>query len=239
MADSDWTAPAGVNGSIIAQPTLEIVTPNSADPYSFGFNSASDDTVSYSARSYSRAGFTFKSGSASTSALRRITADLGGSVFVYAGHGNGDDGDVGLASDICYKLGLQDGVTPHIVLCKGPLEEGIPSGDPGSTSGGTKILMKGAETWAATLWVHVRLVTSVQFSGDVVVECFQSQNGNFLAPIFETIPGMQDKFIDGTTQINTGSAPLVEGRPGYGMHSFVQNMQAGATYQQFGNQPVS
>ena len=239
MATSDFGAPAGVNGSIAAAPSLEVTGPIEADPYTFNFNSLEEDTNSFSARSYNRASFEFKDGSGMAAVMRRITSVVGGSVFLYAGHGTGDDGDLSDGDTFCYKLGLQDGVNPHVVLCKGPLNEGIPQGDPGSTSGSTIILGKSSEAFSATQWVHLRLVTSVQASGDVIIEPQISSNGSYLSPVFGPIPGMSDQVVDGTTQITTGSAPLVEGKPGFGMHSYIQNFHCALTYQEISAQPAS
>lgn len=229
MADSDLSTPGGANGSIIAFPTLELGTPVAADPFVFGFNSNTVSVAAFTGRVYDRTGVTFTSGSGSVAVIRKITSVVGGSVFVFTSLGDGVADGTG--DDICYKFGLQDGASPTaLVLCKGKLSEGIPAGDVGTTSGTTILLSKSSSTFASSAWVHIRLGATVQNGGDVVLEPLLSSNGNFTGPVFAAIPGMSAQFVDGITQIATGSAPLGEGRPGFAMHSTTQNFAVAATY---------
>jgi hypothetical protein len=67
-------------------------------------------------------------------------------------------------------------------------------------------------------WHHLRLDMVVNLSGDVILKVFQNDvtaNPIGSLPVWQTIPGMAD-FTDDALTINTGSAPYINGRGGFG-----------------------
>jgi hypothetical protein len=122
-----------------------------------------------------------------------------------------------------YMLGLQNSDPSYIVLVKGALSSGLPSGAAGESG----ILTKSTASVAAGTWVHVRMDVVVQGTNDVIIQVFQNDLtvNAVTAPVWEAIPGMAD-FTDDALEINTGSTPLLGGRAGFGMHASDVNRRA-------------
>jgi len=125
-------------------------------------------------------------------------------------------------SGACYILGLSDGNPYHIELRKGLLSGGLPDAGVNPASG-SHILMRSIAAFDPDQWHHLRLDMILEGTGDVLLQCFQSDLGSHLvtAPVWVTIPGMEgpqapaiNGFIDDALAINTGSAPLTSGRAG-------------------------
>lgn len=119
-------------------------------------------------------------------------------------------------NDSGYLLGLQDDDPSHIVLKKGALNFGIPSGTPDPTNNG--ILRRSTDAIDIDEWYHLRLDMVVNGSGDVVLKVFQNDLSvnDVDSPVWTAINGMAD-FVDDALAVNTGSAPFTSGRAGFGM----------------------
>ena len=110
-------------------------------------------------------------------------------------------------NDQGYLLGLSDN-DPHEIL----LVKGSPIG--GLSPTGSGILRQGSETFVPDTWLHLRLDMIVNPNGDVILKAFKN-NGDVTAPTWEAVPGMAD-FVDDALSVNSGSAPFIGGRLGYG-----------------------
>ena len=112
--------------------------------------------------------------------------------------------------DSAYMLGLSDNDPHEIVLRKGALVGGL---DPD----GAGILRRGSETFVPDTWHHLRLDMIVNPNGDVVLKAFRN-TGSVASPTWAAIPGI-DQFIDDALSVNSGSAPFIGGRLGFGFET--------------------
>lgn len=110
-------------------------------------------------------------------------------------------------NDTGYLLGLSNNDPHEIVLRKGGPIGGLPPT-------GSDVLRRGSETFIPDTWVHLRLDMIVNPNGDVVLKAFKN-TGPVNAPTWIAIPGVDD-FIDDALSVNSGTAPLIGGRAGYG-----------------------
>lgn len=110
-------------------------------------------------------------------------------------------------NDQGYLLGLSDNDPHEIVLVKGSPVGGL---DPT----GSGVLRRGSETFIPDTWIHLRLDMIVNPNGDVILKCFKN-TGSVVAPVWVAIPGMAD-FVDDALSVNSGSAPFIGGRAGFG-----------------------
>ena len=120
-------------------------------------------------------------------------------------------------NDTGYLLGLSDNSPSEIVLRKGAPVGGL---DPT----GSDILATGSSTFAAGVWVHLRMDVINNPNGDVVINCFQNDlTANAVtAPVWTAIPGIST-VVDDALQVLTGTAPLLGGFVGYGFESTALN----------------
>lgn len=116
-------------------------------------------------------------------------------------------------ADQGYLLGLSEN-DPHEII----LRKGAPSGGLLPTAAG--VLRTGTATFPPDTWVHLRLDMIVNPNGDVVLKAFQNDLAGdpVTAPTWVTIPGITD-FIDDALGVNSGSAPFIGGRAGFGFQT--------------------
>lgn len=113
-----------------------------------------------------------------------------------------------------YLFGLSDDDPTNLLLRKGSPLDGLPPNAPGDPATlGT--LLRSTEQFAQDTWQHVRLDMIVNGTGDVVLQCFESdlEDNPVTAPIWTAIPGMEE-FIDDALGVNSGSLPFTSGRAG-------------------------
>lgn len=221
MASSDWAALINALGSstVLQGVTGGATPPNGGGSFVYGAASILNNP-GVIGRYLSLANFNpMLSGGRITGAIKRGPS-AGGSgcapfLFVLLS-GN-------TVTDNAYILGLSDADPSHIVLRKGQLSLGIPDVPPGSSG----VLARSSGTVAQGTWVHLRIDVVVNTSGDVVINCYQSDlvANDVATPAWVKIPGMSDypngvdatAFIDDALGVNSGSLPLTSGRLGYGM----------------------
>lgn len=117
------------------------------------------------------------------------------------------------STDTAYILGLSNTEPAHLELRKGTLATGLPDMAPG----GNSILRRSTQTFALGTWVHLRLEAVLEPTGDVLLNCYQSDLSAHpvTSPVWVAVPGMAS-FTDDFLQVNTQSAPLSTGRMGFG-----------------------
>ena len=122
--------------------------------------------------------------------------------------------------DLGYLLGISDANPAHIVLVKGVLEDGL--GDDVGVGG---VLAKGSAIVNNDEWRHLRLDMIVNLTGDVVLVVQENDltSNPVTAPVWVPVTGMDtispgtgQAFIDDSLGINSGSAPYLSGRAGFG-----------------------
>lgn len=216
MATSDWTTlPNSIdNASLRAGVTAGITPPNGGSSYTFGFNSRATGFDGSSAYKYTGLNYDPISaeGGLISGALIRLPSGgtTGFAPFLFF---SAQDNDVGAEG---YMVGLQDDDPSSIVLRKGVLNEGLPSGNVGENG----VLAKSSETISTDTWVHLRLSVLVQGTGDVLLTVEQNDLtvNSVATPVWAAITGM-DTFIDDSLGINSGSLPFAGGRLGFGMYA--------------------
>lgn len=193
--------------------TAGTTVPNGGGTFVYGFNSLQvpgSGGVALFANQLNYA--PMASGGSIRGAIRRATSGgtTGWAPFLFIGAQGPDINDAG------YLLGLSDDDPSHIVLKKGTLSLGIPSGTPDPTNNG--ILRRSTDAIDIDTWYQLRLDMVVNGSGDVILKCFMSDLDLYAVtgPTWTTINGMAD-FTDDSLGVNTGSAPYTSGRAGYGM----------------------
>jgi hypothetical protein len=117
-------------------------------------------------------------------------------------------------NDYAYMLGLLDQDPYEIVLAKATIVAGLVE-----EATAVRILRRSSAQYniGDGLWHHLRLDCIVQPSGDVLLQCYESDLSTYPlsgAPSWQSIDGMTD-FVDDALQINTGSPPLWGGCWGY------------------------
>lgn len=223
MASTDWTELLSSlgTGDVLRSASAGFVPPNGGGSFVYGFNSVSA-AVGAVGRFTNLTNFApMAKGGRITGAVQRGVSggNANFSPFLFIGLQGTD------VSDDCYMLGCSDEAPHKITLRKGTLSDGITSAAPG-TSG---VLAKGSLSYAAGTWLHLRLDMVVNLNGDVVLLAFQNDlEANTVAlPVWEEIPGMEwtpspdtgRVFIDDAAGVNSGSAPFVDGRAGYGFQT--------------------
>lgn len=216
MASSDFAVLANSidNASLRSGVTSGLTPPNGGGSFVYGFNSRA--TGFSGARALKYTGdvnfdpFPGNTGGRITGAVKRLPSggQTGFAPFLYLLEQAND------AAGDAYMIGLQDDDPSFIVVRKGSLSEGLPSGLVGENG----ILMKSAGSIAADTWVHLRMDVVVQGTGDVLIAVFQNDlDANpVTAPVWAAIPGM-DGFTDDSLGINSGTLPYTGGRSGFGM----------------------
>jgi hypothetical protein len=220
VASSDWQAAVGSlsAGNALFTVTTGTTKPNGGGNFARVAHSLTN-VVGARADYVTQAGFApMASGCDQSGAVARMTSGgaTGWSCFLFNSLGGTS------VNDECYMLGLTDTDPAFIALRKGPLVLGLPDEDAG---GASNILLIGTVPVEIDEWVHLRLETVVQPFGDAYLNCYQSDLGanTVGSPVWEEIPGMElgyndlaVSFIDDALGINTGSAPYVGGRAGWG-----------------------
>lgn len=210
MAQSDFDVlqDAASIASINRAVTAGTDTPNGGGTFVLGFASKTPDPVS-SGLHLNQIGFNpCTLGCSIRFATKRGLGGTGFAAFGFVGL-TGDS-----VNDTAYILGLADDDPANIVLRKGIIANGLPNNAPGDPiTLGT--LRRSVDQFLEDTWVHLRLDVIVNPTGDVVLNCFQSDlNLNAVsAPVWTAISGM-GSYIDDVLEVNTGSPPLTGGRVG-------------------------
>lgn len=125
-------------------------------------------------------------------------------------------------NDYAYLLGLLDADPYEIVLAKGPIVGGLVEAEEDLT-----ILARSSAQYSMGdgLWHHLRLDAIVQPNGDVLLQAYANDlvaHPIGAVPTWVEIPGFPNGapaggygFVDGVTEIATGSAPLWGGYWGW------------------------
>ncbi len=209
-------------GTVDRGVTAGIAKPNGGGSFVWGANSlaVTPGAVGLFAN---QAGFapTTSGGTVRGAIQRGVSAGVDGfSGFLYLALQGPD------VTDTCYMLGLADGDPHHIVLKKGVLSAGLDDLAPDPDTNG--VLLRSTAAYTPGTWLHLRLDCIVQGTSDVLLQCYQNDlaANPVTAPVWVTIPGMEGSqsptivgFIDDALQVNTGSAPLIGGRMGFGMQT--------------------
>jgi hypothetical protein len=224
MATGDWAFLTSVLGGATVDRgvTVGIPRPNGGGTSVYGFNSLSN-TAGVVALNNTQSGFApaVSGGSIRGAIQRGVSAgpeNFAPFLFICLA---GQD-----VADTAYMLGLGDDDPHHIVLRKGALVGGLP--DLAPDPDGNTILMRSTATYTPGTWLHLRLDAIAQGSGDVVLQVFQNDLGanTVSSPVWTVVPGMEGPqyptitgFVDDGLGINTGSAPLIGGRSGFGFQT--------------------
>ena len=215
MASSDYTAlDDSVDSASFARGVTQGVTPPPGGGiYVRTFNSLVSNVTGASAIKYTGVNFDpHTNGGVASVAMKRLPSGsaTGFAPMLFLSLQANSVNDTG------YLLGLQDADPSHIVLRKGTLASGLPDGDATPLTNG--VLLKSTASYANDTWVHLQLTVEVTGTGDALLSVMQNDLdvNDLTSPVWEDVPGMSDGFVDDVTSINTGSAPLVGGRSGYG-----------------------
>lgn len=163
-----------------------------------------------------------------TGALRRSTigAANGFAPFLFFS-ANGSS-----VSSIAYILGLSDEVASHIELRKGAISDGLPAVSVVDPDASPHVLMRSTDSFAPDTWQHLRLDVIAQGTGDVILQVYRNDLTvhGVDSPVWAAVPGMEGPFqptfagfVDDALAVNTGTAPIVGGRAGYGARFEVAN----------------
>ncbi len=228
MGETNWTElDDGLDVATVDRGTTTgIARPSGGGSFIFGFNSLSTAPGAAGL-------FTNQVDYAPTSALK------GGSVraAIQRGISGGDtnhapfdfiQGQGPSVNDLAYLLGLQDNEPHKIVLRKGTIVAGVPSGSPGTLG----ILRRSTATFTKGTWLHLRLDAVVNVNGDVILKVFRNDlNAHAVSsPVWVAEPGLEDEdlvdshgagtcFVDDALSVNSGSAPYTAGRMGFGFQT--------------------
>lgn len=230
MALSDWSTASGSEGGVLHGPTLEVppVEPAGGD-FTYAFNSSDTAGSGAVVLEYDHPSFDFTLGAKISGVLTKTaTEGEGCSVFLFCNHGDGTG--VGTTVDEGYLLGIQNDGSNRIVLAKGPLANGVPAGEAGSTVSTTKIIARSSNSLAANEWIHLRLQAIVQIGGDVVLVPEYSTVAIGGTPVWQPLPGMQDRYVDGVTEQLDAGPPIIIGRPGFGFEFTATTKGAAVDY---------
>jgi hypothetical protein len=218
MAEADWVIVANsLDASAVKRGvTSGIAPPNGGGSFVFGFNSLVN-TPGAVALYATQSGFApMAKGASMRAAVKRGAGGgpMNFSPFLFAGLSTND------VAGVAYLLGLDDNDPHAIALVKGPLSGGVPSGAPGTTSGSSKVLAQGTETFLNNTWLHLRLDMIVNTNGDVILNCYRNDvtANPVTSPIWTPIPGCST-FTDDALQVNSGTAPLTSGYGGFGFQT--------------------
>ncbi len=221
MAESDFSVLTGSlsTGSLDRAVTAGIARPPGGGSFVYGFN-AVDATPGAAALSVATTNFIPMAKGGSISAAIRRGAGVGGAPFLFM------CAQSNLISAVGYMLGLSNADASRIELRKGTLGSGLPdSAITHPPTDGVLALSDGAA--ADNSWVHLRLDAIVNANGDVVLNVYQNDLSvnTVAAPVWTAIPGIAS-FIDDALSVNTGTAPLMSGRCGYGFYKEAVSKQA-------------
>lgn len=223
MASADWTELLGslTTGDVLRGASAGFVPPNGGGSFVYGYNSLTS-TVGAVGQFTNLVNFApMAKGGRITGAIQRGISggNSGYSPFLFIGAQGANVTDDG------YMLGLSNESPHYITLRKGALSDGIPNDGAGSNG----VLTKGTIAHATGTWVHLRLDMVVNLNGDVVLLAFQNDldTNDVDTPVWEEIPGMEwtiapdtgRVFIDDAAGVNSGSAPYLDGRVGYGFQT--------------------
>lgn len=215
MASADWTVLTdSIDIATIRRGvTSGITVPNGGGSFTYGFHSLSAGHNGTSGLFYNAVNFApMAKGGRVTGAVQRMASggNTSFAAFLFIGLQGSSVNNNG------YILGLQDDDPSYLVLRKGALVGGLPSGTPGSNG----ILRRSTNAVAIGEWAHIRLDMTVNGTGDVILSCKKSDLGADLvtAPVWTTIPGMTD-YTDDALGIASGSLPYTSGRAGFGFYS--------------------
>lgn len=226
MAEANWTIVSGSlsSGSVAHEATAGFDPPTGGALACYGFHSLAlvDGAV---ARFYvapaPQIGFAPMPKGGIISAAMQVypgAGDGGVSPFLFLGLQGTNTSDVG------YVLGLA-GSPPRIVMAKRALADGLEDEVPDPPTNG--ILLRSTQTFEVGEWVHLQLEMVVRGNGDVSIIGRRNAVEDLTdPPDWEVIPGMEGPrssagffgFYDDNLQIRSGSAPLLNGRGGYGAH---------------------
>lgn len=126
-------------------------------------------------------------------------------------------------SDQAYLIGLEDSDPYRIVVVKGPIINGIPA----ATTENSLLRSTSTYTITADQWHHIRMDMIVQGTGDVIIQCFESDlsTNPVTAPVWSPITGCES-FTDDALGVNSGSLPFTDGYMGFGFASTQQGRRA-------------
>lgn len=212
MGASDWSLLSGSlpDGSLKAGVSAGGDRPNGGGQFCYAFNSI-DASVGGAALYVSVAGFgALAKGASIRGALKRGLGggNAGFSPFLFASLQDES------MTDVCYMLGLSDDDPHRIVLAKGTPSQGV------GAHTEARVKAKGTETFSPNTWLHLRMDVIQNDNGEVVINCYRNNlaTNTVSAPVWVPVVGMA-QLIDDIAQINTGSAPLLGGRAGFGFAS--------------------
>jgi len=222
MASTDWTfCGSGLASNQVDRGVTNGITrPNGGDNFLYGFNSLVV-TAGAVALFANQANFApMAAGGSVRAAIKRGVSGgpTGFSPFIFIGLQGTD------IADSAYMLGLSDDDPHRISLVKGAISGGIPSALPGQQG----VLARSTATFANDTWLHLRLDMIVNLNGDVILQAFQNDLNAHLvsSPTWVAIAGTAAaagqtlaNFVDDSVQVNSGSAPFVSGRGGFGFRS--------------------
>lgn len=234
MSSSNWTvAVNSLSGSdVLRGVSAGSSKPNGGGSFAYGFHSqvATDGAVGLYTNLANFSPTAANKGGSIRGALMR--AGGGGSQgyanFLFIGLQGTD-----LTTNKAYILGIGDAEPGHIVLKKARLDQGLD--DVAAAPATNNVLLRSTSTYAANTWVHLRLDMIVQGTGDVLLQVYVNDldSNTVSSPVWTTPPGMEGDqyptltgFVDDALQVNTGSAPLTNGRMGFGFYSEESNRRA-------------
>lgn len=223
MAASDWTELASSlsTGDVLRAASAGFEPPNGGGDFVYGFNSLTAAVGAVGSFTNLVNFAPMAKGGRITGVVQRGVSggDLNFSPFLFIG-AQGTD-----ISDNAYMIGLSDESPHFIVVRKGAMSEGISDDDAGN--GG--VLAKGTISHLPGAWAHLRLDMVVNLNGDVVLLAFENDLAvnDVSSPVWTEIPGMAwtpnpstgRVYIDDAVGANSGSAPYLDGRVGYGFET--------------------
>lgn len=222
MASTDWTFCTNslASNQVDRGVTNGIARPNGGDNFLYGFNSLVVTAGAVALFANQTNFVPMAMGGSLRAAIKRGVSGgpTGFSPFVFIGLQGPD------IADQAYMLGLSDDDPHRITLVKGPLSAGIPSALPGQQG----VLARSTATYANDTWLHLRLDMIFNANGDVILQAFQNDlNAHAVtSPVWTAVAGTAAatgqtlaNFVDDALQVNSGSAPFVSGRGGFGFRS--------------------
>lgn len=212
MAEADWAAMAdGLDGNTVRRLVTGGTTkPNGGGTFTHGFRSlaVTEGAVGYYLNLANFDPTAASKGGRITGAMARLisSGDVDFSCFFAVGIQGGAEPPSVNAN--AYLIGLSNDNPSRIVLRKGKIAEGIPSGAVGVSG----ILRKSDETVAPGTWVQLRLDWQVNGNGDVSLKAFKNNLGAnaVSAPVWAAIPGVSD-YLDDALGAASGSLPYTSG----------------------------
>ena len=223
MAESDWSVASGslplgdlARGSVS---TLGVPGPNGGGAFVHGFRAVTA-TAGVTALYVADADYnpTAKGLRLFNAAMTRLNSGSVQNLPLIFGQLQGTD-----VSNVAYVLGLSETSPSRLVLAKTTLDAGLPEITVDPLNNG--VLAVGTQPITDGAWIHVQLGVNVQPNDDVFLSVLQSDNvaNTVQSPDFQPVAGMDEvspgqgiAFIDDGLGINSGSAPLLTGRAGFG-----------------------